>query len=61
MILETALSEKNEEKASLPLPNKFGHSEVVLYPCLRCCKGGNCSSQLYATYYSCCDGFSNGK
>ena len=46
MILEAALSEKNEENASLLLLIKYGHAEVLLYPCLRYCKGGDCSSQV---------------
>ena len=46
MILEAALSEKTEENAWLTLLNNFGHAEVLLYPCLRYCKGGNCSSQV---------------
>ena len=38
IILEAALSEKNE-KAWLPLLINFGDAEVLLYPCLRYCKG----------------------
>ena len=46
MILEAALSEKNEENACLPLVNNFGHVELFQYPCLQYCKGGNCISQV---------------
>ena len=35
MVLEAALSEKNEENAGLLLLNNFGHGDVLLYPCLR--------------------------
>ena len=41
----TRLSEKNDENARLPLPNNFGHVEILLYHWLYC-KGGNCSSQV---------------
>ena len=48
--------------AWLPLPNSFGHVEVLQYLCPYYYKGWNCSSRVYCLLDAYCrDGFSNGK